>query len=273
MAHSRGAGEVNDDRGRGIMSDPTAHRNVVVVGASAGGVEALIGLVSAFPASLPAAVFVVLHVPPAGSSVLPRVLGRYTPMPVAYAVHGEPVVPGRILVAPPDYQLLLDSHRVRLSKGPRENRQRPAVDPLFRSAALAFGPRVIGVVLSGALDDGTGGLLAIKVHGGLAIVQDPNEALFAGMPANALATGVVDHTLPVAGIGALIADRTSMAPEGSSVLAGTGLSRSVTEDEETEMAMIEGDPVALHRGERTGVSSGFSGPECDGVLFERPDDL
>ncbi len=197
------------------------------------------GFVSALPASLPVAVFVVMHTPSSAPGLLPRILARHATMPVASAEDGEPVVPGRILVAPPDFHLLLEPSGVRLSRGPRENRQRPAVDPLFRSAALAFGPAVIGVVLSGTLDDGTGGLLAVKAHGGLAVVQEPSEALFAGMPVNALATGVVDHRLRVAEIGRLIAERALVASEGSLILEAPALPGPAKQDEELDMAITK----------------------------------
>src|SRR4051812_16830079 len=166
------------------------HRDVVVIGASAGGVEALRQLVAGLPPELPAAVFVVLHVSPGGTSVLPQILARQTRMSVATATDGEAIQRGRIYVAPPDHHVLLDQGVVHLSRGPRENGLRPAVDPLFRSAARAYGPRVIGVVLSGALDDGADGLKMILEAGGAGVVQDPEEAPYPSMPRSAL---VHDH--------------------------------------------------------------------------------
>jgi two-component system chemotaxis response regulator CheB len=175
--------------------------DIIVVGASAGGVEALSSLVADLPPDLAASVFVVLHVPPMGISVLPDILRRRSPLPVHHPEDGDPIVPGRIYVAPPDHHLLVSPSTVRLGRGPKEHGLRPAVDTLFRSAAAAYGSRVVGVVLSGTLDDGAAGLQAIKGRGGLAVVQDPVDALYPGMPKNALALDRPDLLLPIAEIG------------------------------------------------------------------------
>jgi len=156
--------------------------DIIVIGTSAGGVDALVKVVSALPGDLPAALFVVLHVSADSSSMLPTILSRSGPLPAIHPEDGTPFVHGTIYVAPPDNHLMLESGKVRVVRGPKENRQRPSVDPLFRSAALTYGPRVTGVILTGALDDGTAGLLAIKHSGGVAIVQAPYEALYASMP-------------------------------------------------------------------------------------------
>ena len=140
-------------------------RDIIVIGASAGGVEALVDLVRGLPANLPAAVFVVMHFPAQSPSAMPQILTRAGPLPAAHARHGEVIRPGRIYVAVPDHHLIVHREVVHLVRGPQENRCRPAIDPLFRSAAVAYGPRVIGVILSGSLYDGTVGLLAIKRHG------------------------------------------------------------------------------------------------------------
>ena len=163
-----------------------ARRDIVVIGASAGGIEALGLLVRQLPPELGAAVFVVLHLAPDHKSVLPRILSAAGPLPAKHAVDGEAVVPNRIYVARPDHHMVIQDSHVRVIRGPRENGHRPAIDPLFRSAAYTFGPRVIGVVLSGSLDDGTAGLVSIKHQGGLALVQDPNEAMVDSMPRSAL---------------------------------------------------------------------------------------
>src|SRR5919202_4143414 len=182
-----------------------AGHDVIVVGASAGGLEALREVVATLPPALPAAVCVVWHMSAESPGLLPEILERAGPLPAAHPEDGEPLQPGRIAVAPPDRHLLLEPGYVRLTRGPKENHFRPAIDPLFRSAAAAYGPRVIGVVLSGALDDGTAGLWTIKDRGGLAVVQDPDDALFAAMPRSALENVDVDARRPVAELGPVLA--------------------------------------------------------------------
>jgi two-component system chemotaxis response regulator CheB len=178
-----------------------ANRDLVVVGASAGGVEALIRVVSELPSNFPAAILVVLHTPADAPSNLPAILGRAGPLRSAHARDDEPIEPGRILVAPPDRHLLVHDGRVRLSSGPFENLHRPAVDVLFRSAAINRDGCTVGVVLSGALDDGAAGLRTIALAGGLAVVQDPGDALFPSMPRSAIEAARVDHVLPADEIG------------------------------------------------------------------------
>jgi two-component system chemotaxis response regulator CheB len=178
-------------------------RDIVVIGASAGGVQALLEVVRGFPSDLPAAIFVVVHVP-SGKSALPEILARASGLPATHARNGEQFELGHIYVAPPDYHMLVRSGWIDLSHGPRENRTRPAIDPLFRSAARAFGPRVAGVILSGALGDGATGLLAVKSRGGYSIVQDPSEAIIESMPRSALRLVEIDSVLPAASIAAEI---------------------------------------------------------------------
>src|SRR5947199_9158576 len=172
--------------------------DIIVVGASAGGVEALVTLARSLKRNLQAAVFVVLHMPAQSPSLLPEILGRAGPLKAVQATDDMQIEPGHIYVAPPDQHMLMELGKVRVVRGPKENRHRPAVDPLFRSAALAYGPRVIGVILTGALDDGTAGLQAVKRRGGITIVQDPDEAFYPGMPLSALQHVQVDYTLPLA---------------------------------------------------------------------------
>lgn len=171
---------------------------MIVVGASAGGIDALKKLLAPLPADLDASVFIVWHMAPSVRGVLPQILSSVTAIPVGHALDGELIQPNRIYVAPPDHHLLLEAGRIRLTRGPKENRFRPAIDPLFRSAALYYGNRVMGVILSGALDDGTAGLWTIKERGGLALVQDPAEAEVPSMPESAIERVAVDYVLPVA---------------------------------------------------------------------------
>ena len=177
---------------------------IVVLGASAGGVEALSTVVGALPAEFPAAVFVVLHLAPAGLSLLPEILGRAGALPVRHAADGAAIEPGHVYVAPPDHHLVVEAGVMRVTEGPIEHRARPALDPLFRSAADAYGPCVVGVVLSGMLDDGAAGLQAVKRCGGATIVQDPDDAMFRGMPANAVRLADPDHVVPATGIAPLL---------------------------------------------------------------------
>jgi two-component system chemotaxis response regulator CheB len=186
---------------------------VVVIGASAGGLEALKRVLSALPADFPAAVLVVMHIG-ARESELPALLRKHCPLPVRHARDGEALVRPAVLVAPPDRHLIVQrdgaAGRLQLSAGPMENYTRPAIDPLFRSAAAGFRRGVTGVVLTGYLDDGTAGLQAVKACGGTAIVQDPAEAFAPGMPASALASVAVDYILKLDDIGPELARLASM---------------------------------------------------------------
>src|SRR5262249_4152857 len=175
-------------------------RDIIVVGAWAGGVEALSRLVAGLPANLPAAVFIVLHIPAGAPSLLADILTRDGLLPAAQAKHGETIRPGRIYVAPPDFHMLLRPGHIELTRGPRENHVRPAIDPLFRSVARAYGQRVVGVVLTGHLYDGTAGLMAIRGAGGVAVVQDPADALVGTMPQTARNFAGADYVLPLADI-------------------------------------------------------------------------
>jgi two-component system chemotaxis response regulator CheB len=184
---------------------PAYHRDTVVIGASAGGIQALRMIVRELPSPFPAAVLIVLHI---GNheSALAAILRASGPHPVIQPSDGEPVRPGHIYVAVPDRHMLLEYDRIRLSRGPRENHTRPAIDPLFRSAALTRGPRVIGTLLTGRLDDGVVGLQAIKECGGLAVVQDPVSAEEPSMPANALRSVVVDRVAPLGSLAGVLAE-------------------------------------------------------------------
>jgi two-component system chemotaxis response regulator CheB len=235
--------------------------DIIVVGASAGGVEALRTLAGGLPADLPAAVFVVLHLPAQAPSMLPVILARSGPLETLHPADHEPIIPGRIYVAPPDCHLLVERDRARVVRGPKENRHRPAVDPLFRSAARAYGPRVIGVILSGTLDDGTAGLLAVKQRGGIAVVQDPDEALYPGMPRSALENVPADHIVPVAAIGGLLGEL-ARAP------APAEAAYPVPAYMELEAKVAEMETGTVHPNEIPGTPSVYTCPECHGTLWE-----
>src|SRR5436190_5457005 len=179
-----------------------AEHDIIVVGGSAGALEAACDILRGLPGDLPASVFVVQHI--GSHSELADVLQRCGTIKVATASDGEPVSPGKVYVAPGDKHLMLEDGKVRVSRGPRENRHRPSVDVLFRTAARVYRSRVIGVVLSGALDDGAAGVFAVKQRGGVVVVQDPDSALFASMPKNALRAARADYCVPLAEIGTLL---------------------------------------------------------------------
>jgi two-component system chemotaxis response regulator CheB len=236
-------------------------REIVVIGASAGGVEALKEVVAALPADFPAAILVVVHFPAYSTSTLPAILSRAGSLPATHPQDGDAIVPGHIYVAPPDWHLIVERGRVRLTQGPRENGHRPAADPLFRSAALAYGRGVVGVVLTGNLDDGTAGLTSVVRRGGVAVVQDPADALHPGMPSSALAYVRVDHSVPLAELPALLARLVTEPLDERESDIGQDLLRF-----ETDIAEME--PYALHADERPGEPSGYSCPDCHGVLWE-----
>jgi two-component system, chemotaxis family, protein-glutamate methylesterase/glutaminase len=236
--------------------------DIVVVGASAGGVEALGRLARGLPEDLPAALFVVLHVPSSTSSALPSILDRQGPLPATHASDGEPIRHGRIYVAPPDSHMLVGRDTIRLGRGPRENGHRPAVDPMFRSAARVHGLRTVGVVLSGVLDDGAAGLLAIKALGGITIVQDPDDALYPSMPNNAIEHVEVDHIAPVPAIAKILGELAMEPP-----VPGPDPPPHVRllESEPDEFV----DPTRDHGpGDVPGRPSIFACPDCQGVLWE-----
>jgi two-component system chemotaxis response regulator CheB len=233
-------------------------RDVVVVGASAGGVEALRTMVAGLPEDLPAAVLVVLHLPAGGTSALPAILSRACPLPVVSGCNGEPLRTGHVYVARPDHHLLMVDGHVALSHGPTENGHRPAVDALFRSAVISHGPAVTGVLLSGVLDDGVAGLAAIAGVGGTVIVQEPADALYPGMPNHALRLLTPDHVVRAAEIGALLGKITATTVELS---AAPGASLRWENDIARGGASREG-------AEDVNTPSGFSCPDCDGALAD-----
>lgn len=239
--------------------------DVIAIGASAGGVEALREIVAELPAGLEAAVLVVLHVPREPPSALAEILDRAGPLPAAQARDGEPVRPGRIYVAPSDRHLLVWPGRIRAVRGPRENNHRPAIDPLFRTAAAVYGPRAVGVILSGTLDDGAAGVRSIRHEGGVAIVQDPGDALYPGMPLSAIAADRPQHVLPLDEIPGLL-----------TALAGAPIRQDAREpivpDPKEEEALIAAAGFPLDLEATRGVEpSPYSCPECGGVLWDVSD--
>lgn len=236
-------------------------RDVVVVGASAGGVQALQQLVAALPPELPASILIALHLSSEGTSVLHNILSRAGQLDATQAVDGERLERGHIYVAPPNRHLLVSGANVRLSAGPRENGHRPAIDPLFRSAARAYGPRVIGVVLSGTLDDGTDGLRLIKDRGGYAVVQDPDDAAYGEMPASAIAYADPHRVAPLAGLARVIVEviDSPLDPDNDHTVADP-------DEQPIEALGAEFGPDAPD-----GEASLLTCPECGGVLIERED--
>ena len=239
-----------------------AGHDIVVVGTSMGGVDVLTQLVRGLPPSLPASLFVVCHFPSGAQSRLPEILSRSGPLLASHAADGEVFYPGHIYVAPPDrHLLLLPNQRMQLWRGPRENYHRPAIDPLFRSAARHYGRRVIGVVLTGGLDDGTAGLLAVRGSGGIAVVQDPKDAVAASMPQHASQIAGADHVVPAAELAALLAKliQQPVAPAGGSAMS----------DAFDRMPdIVNADMDKQMNNQLVGHVSLFSCPECGGALWQ-----
>ena len=231
------------------------------MGASAGGIDALKSIVAHLPADLKAAVFIVWHMSPDVRGILPEILSRLKTLPAAHAIDKEPIHTGRIYIAPPDRHLLVEKGRVRVTRGPKENRFRPAVDPLFRSAAFTYGPRVVGVVLSGGLDDGTAGLWTIKQWGGIAIVQDPVDAVMPSMPQSALEVVPVDHVEPASAIAPLLVQLTEEPVPPVNNPNGTNQEKT-----KREIHLAMGDDPFKNNVMDFGIFSPYTCPECHGVL-------
>lgn len=236
------------------------NRDIIVIGASAGGIDALKVLLGGLPRELEASVFVTMHLAADSPGILPRILQEGCALLVEHARDGEEIRRGRVYVAPPDCHLLVERDRVRVSHGPKENLSRPAIDPLFRSAAYVFGPRVVGVVLTGRLDDGTAGLWAVKRRGGVALVQDPEEATYPSMPRSAIRYVEVDEVAPLAALAPLLA---RLAGEPSPLVEVAGETSRQMEIE-TRIAVEEN---ALKAGVLDlGPFTPYTCPECHGVL-------
>lgn len=233
----------------------------IVIGASSGGVSALLELAAGLPRDLQAVVGVVLHVG-IQPSILPDLLSARGPLQAVHPEHGQALRPGTVYVAPPDRHMLFTADAVRLSRGPRENHARPAIDPLFRSTALHWRERAVGVVLTGDLDDGSAGLRAIKECGGTAVVQDPADATEPSMPASALTSVAVDHCLPLAGIAAALVPIVGHEPAAHAARASNAVAR--------EQAIFEGRQV-MQNLDTLGRQSPLTCPECGGSLWELKD--
>lgn len=239
------------------------HRDLVVVGASAGGVEALRELMHELPVDLAATMLVVLHLPSSAFSALPSILSRAGHREVNHAQDGMSLEPGHVLVAPPDHHLLVRGNRIRLGRGPKENGHRPAIDPLFRSAARWHGPRVVGVVLSGTLDDGAAGLWTIAERGGQVVVQDPDTATYDGMPRAALRAVPTAHTASGVELAKLLVELCSeeLGPEVG----------PVSRELEVEAEIPALDESALSDSDRPGRPAAMTCPDCNGAMFELED--
>lgn len=236
-------------------------KDIVVIGASAGGIEALRTLVSSLPKDFPASLFIVQHTGPDSPGILDLILRRVSKLATMTPRDREQIQPGHIYVAPPDRHLLIQPGKICLSRGPKENRFRPAVDPLFRSAAQVYGPRVVGVILTGGLDDGTAGLWAIKQLGGTAIVQDPKEALFPSMPASAMRFVNVDYCVTLDEIAPLLVRL-------SSTQADEGAVHEMPENLDIEVKIAKQDPAIDQDVREIWEKSSYTCPECHGVLLQ-----
>jgi len=226
---------------------------------------ALSDLIKGLPADLPAAIFVVRHISAHSKNALPDILNRRGELSAVEPRDGERIRHGVIYVAPPDLHMLIRRGYIHFARGPRENRLRPAIDPLFRTAAVSYGSRVVGVVLSGTLDDGTAGLMAVKRRGGIAVVQDPDDALHSGMPRSAIENVEVDYILPASAMAPVLVKLAAEPVE-------EGVDQPVDDEMQQEADIAELDFAALRIGDKPGHPSRFSCPECQGVLWEIDDE-
>lgn len=238
-----------------------ANRDIVVVGASAGGIMALTELLKSIPTGFTASIFVVLHLPASSPSLLPLILSRAGQLKAVHPVDGEVIKPGLVYVSPPDHHILLEGNRVLVKKGPKENNFRPSIDALFRSAAYVYGPRVIGVVLSGLLNDGTSGLWSVKRLGGITIIQEPADAEFPNMPLNVLNYVKVDYSIRASDMGLLVKKLTTERASKKPTIS------------KEEMAFLKMEVIISKQDNaftmgimNEGELTPFTCPECHGVL-------
>ncbi len=238
-------------------------RDVIVIGASAGGIEALSQLMMRLPGDLPAALFVVVHFPATSSSVLPKILSHSGRLPAVHAEDGQMFEPGHIYVAPPNQHLLLTPEGIQLSLGPHQHGFRPAIDALFHSAARAYGERVAGVLLSGGMSDGVSGLGLIRELGGVTLAQDPQEALVPILPENAIAQGVVDYVLPVARLARQLQRLAGQPEHPEPKEVQPAMSEATDEDK-----AVRRDMSSFANGGKLEASTLLTCPECGGVMWE-----
>jgi two-component system chemotaxis response regulator CheB len=239
-----------------------ANRDVVAIGASAGGVEALAFLCTKLPAQFPATILITLHLPSHSASTLDRILSESGHLPATFARDGDTLKKGQILLAPPGHHLIADRDRLVLGKGPRENNARPAIDPMLRSVAVCCGARAIGVVLTGTLGDGASGLQAIQQCGGITVVQDPDDAAFPDMPRAALSQSMPDHIVRLADLPLVL---------NSLVHQPVGEPNPVPESIRFEVGIASGQPTSMRDMDRIGRRSVLTCPDCNGVMWEIDD--
>ncbi|MBO2011291.1 chemotaxis protein CheB [Hymenobacter negativus] len=239
------------------------HRDIVVIGASAGGVTALLDLVAALPHDFPAPILIVQHVAAYAQSFLPQLLSRVSPLKARHAQDGDSIEPGTIYIAPPDHHLLMEGDTLLVTRGPKENRFRPSIDALFRSAAYTYGPRVIGVVLTGYLDDGTSGLWSVQRMGGVTVVQDPHDAEAPAMPANALEFVKADHVVPLAEMSTLLT-RLTLEPAP----AKPHVTKSELDLLQIELTIAKHDNAFEMGIIKKGELTPFTCPDCHGALTQ-----
>jgi two-component system chemotaxis response regulator CheB len=239
-------------------------RDLIVVGTSAGGVEVLQAIVRGLPGDLAAAMLIVMHTSPEGPYLLPDILAKAGSLKVARTLDAAPLEHGRIYVAPPGHHLLVKGDSICLSRGPKENRSRPAIDPLFRSAAAAHGPHVVGVILTGMLDDGTAGLAAVKERGGTTVVQDPKDALYSSMPSSALEHVGADFVVPVSEIAPLLV---RLVKQPATHQEHLPVSRLL----EIEAKFADMETMTVKDMDAIGSHAGISCPECHGPIWKIKD--
>jgi two-component system, chemotaxis family, protein-glutamate methylesterase/glutaminase len=240
-----------------------ANRDLVAIGASAGGVKALIYLCTRLPAHFPATILITQHLQSQPASSLDQLLSRAGPLPASFAHQGDALRKGQIFLAPPGCHLIADGDRLLLGEGPRENNARPAIDPMLRSVGVCCGPRAIGVVLTGTLGDGASGLKAVQQCGGISVVQDPDDAAFPEMPRTALNRSIPDHVVRLADLPLLL---------NSLVQRSAGEPKPVPDSIRFEVGIASGQKVGMRDMDRLGRRSVLTCPDCNGVMWEIDDD-